>query len=147
MQIQECTIADVPKLAVLNKQLIDDEKSDNSMTVNELENRMSEFLDTEYSAYFFIADSQIIGYALVKMTAEPIYLRQFLIDRNYREQHYGKQAFQMLVQHLGVKRMDIEVLPWNQIGYSFWKNCGFKELSIAMRYEEFTEDSDDNSGV
>lgn len=26
MQIQECTIADVPMLAELNKQLIDDEK-------------------------------------------------------------------------------------------------------------------------
>lgn len=31
MRIQKCTIADVPKLALLNKQLIDDEKSDNSM--------------------------------------------------------------------------------------------------------------------
>lgn len=136
MQIQECTIADVPMLAELNKQLIDDEKSDNPMSINELKNRMSEFLNTEYSAYFFIVHSQVIGYALVKNTIEPIYLRQFLIDRKYREKHYGKQAFQMLMQHLGLKRIDIEVLPWNQIGYSFWKNCGFKELSIAMRYEE-----------
>ena len=136
MQIQECTINDVPKLAVLNKQLIDDEKSNNTMTISELENRMNEFLTTEYSAYFFIVNSQIIGYALVKKTVEPVYLRQFLIDRNYREQHYGKQAFQMLLQYLGLKRIDIEVLPWNQIGYSFWKNCGFKEISIAMRYEE-----------
>lgn len=136
MQIQECTIADVPMLAELNKQLIDDEKSDNPMSINELKNRMSEFLNTEYSAYFFIVHSQVIGYALVKNTVEPIYLRQFLIDRKYREKHYGKQAFQMLMQHLGLKRIDIEVLPWNQIGYSFWKNCGFKELSIAMRYEE-----------
>ena len=32
------------------------------------------------------------------------------------------------MQHLGLKKIDIEVLPWNQIGYSFWKNCGFKEM-------------------
>lgn len=136
MQIQECTIADVPKLAALNKQLIDDEKSDNPMTVNELENRMREFLNTEYSAYFFIVDSQIIGYALVKKTVKPIYLRQFLIDRNYRKQHYGKQAFQMLLQYLDIKEIDLEVLPWNKNGLAFWKYCGFNETCIAMRYKE-----------
>ena len=136
MQIQECTIADVQKLAALNKQLIDDEKSDNPMTINELENRMSEFLNTEYSAYFFIVDSKIIGYALVKKTVEPIYLRQFLIDRNYRKQHYGKQAFQMLLQYLDIKEIDLEVLPWNKNGLAFWKHCGFNETCIAMRYKE-----------
>ena len=136
MQIQECTINDVPMLARLNKQLIDDEKSNNSMSLSELENRMTEFLNTEYNAYYFIVDQQIVGYALIKMSIEPIYLRQFLINRKYREQHYGKQAFQMLMQHLGLKRIDLEVLPWNEIGYSFWKSCGFKEMSIAMRYEE-----------
>ena len=136
MKIQECTVADVPRLALLNKQLIEDEKSDNPMTVNELENRMRAFLDTEYSAYFFVVDSETVGYALVKKNVEPIYLRQFLIDRDHRKKHYGKQAFQMLMRHLGAKSIDIEVLPWNKTGYSFWKNCGFKEQSIAMRYEE-----------
>ena len=105
------------------------------MSISELENRMREFLKTDYIAYFFIENSKIIGYALLKNTVEPVYLRQFLIDREYREQHYGKQAFQMLMQHLEVDKIDIEVLPWNQIGYSFWKSCGFKELNISMRYE------------
>ena len=135
MHIQKCTIADVPTLAKLNKQLIDDEKSNNFMSISELENRMREFLKTDYVAYFFIKNSKIIGYALLKATVEPVYLRQFLIDREYREQHYGKQVFQMLMQHLEIDKIDIEILPWNQIGYSFWKSCGFKELSISMRYE------------
>lgn len=64
MYIQKCTIADVPVLAKLNKQLIDDEKSNNPMSISELENRMSEFLQTEYNAYFFIQNSKVIGYAL-----------------------------------------------------------------------------------
>lgn len=85
MQIQKCTIADVPKLAMFNKQFIDGEKSDNPMSINELENRMEGFLDTDYSAYFFVEDSQIIGYALIRNTSNPVYLRQFLIDRNYRK--------------------------------------------------------------
>lgn len=116
MQIQECTMTDVTKLAVLNKQLIDDEKSDNPMNINELENRMKGFLETDYSAYFFIEDSQIIGYALIRNTSNPVYLRQFLIDRNYRKQHYGTQAFEMLLRYLNIKEIDLEVLPWNKNG-------------------------------
>lgn len=134
MQLQKCTMKDVPKLALLNKQLIDDEKSDNPMSIKELESRMKGFLETDYSAYFFIEDSQIIGYALIRNTSDPVYLRQFLIDRKYRKQHYGARAFQMLVQHLDIKEIDLEVLPWNKDGLAFWKHCGFNETCIAMRY-------------
>lgn len=136
MQLQKCTMADVPKLALLNKQLIDDEKSDNPMNISELESRMNGFLETDYSAYFFIEDSQIIGYALIRNTSNPVYLRQFLIDRNYRKQHYGAQAFRMLLQYLDIKEIDLEVLPWNKKGLAFWKHCGFNETCIAMRYKE-----------
>lgn len=135
MRIEKCTMADVPKLALLNKQLIEDEKSDNPMNINELENRMRGFLETEYSAYFFIEDNNIIGYALIKNTSSPLYLRQFLIDRAYRKNHYGTQAFQMLLQHLDIKEIDLDVLPWNKNGLAFWKHCGFSETCIAMRYK------------
>lgn len=136
MQIQKCLMKDVSKLALLNKQLIEDEKSDNTMNINELERRMKEFLETDYSAYFFIEDSRIIGYALIKNTNSPVYLRQFLIERNYRKHHYGTQAFQMLLKYLDIKEIDLEVLPWNKSGLAFWEHCGFNETCIAMRYKE-----------
>ena len=136
MQLQKCTMRDVAKLALLNKQLIDDEKSDNAMTINELESRMKRFLETDYSAYFFIEDSQIIRYALIRNTCNPVYLWQFLIDRNYRKHHYGTQAFQLLLQYLDIKEIDLEVLPWNKNGLAFWTHCGFNETCIAMRYKE-----------
>ena len=135
MHLQKCDMKDVAKLALLNKQLIEDEKSDNAMNISELERRMKEFLETDYSAYFFIENSQIIGYALIK-TCTPIYLRQFLIDRNYRKHHYGTQAFQMLLKYLDIKEIDLEVLPWNKKGLAFWKHCGFNETCISMRYKE-----------
>lgn len=136
MQLQKCSIKDVGELALLNKQLIEDEKSDNAMNIRELEKRMKEFLETDYSAYFFIEDSQTIGYALVRNTSNPVYLRQFFIGRNYRKHHYGTQAFQMLLKHLEAKEMDVEILPWNKSGLAFWKHCGFNETCIAMRYKE-----------
>ena len=97
---------------------------------------MKRFLETDYSAYFFIEDSQIIGYALIRTTSNPVYLRQFLIERNYRKHHYGTQAFQLLLQYLDIKEIDLEVLPWNKSGLAFWKHCGFHETCIAMRYKK-----------
>lgn len=135
MQLQKCSVKDAATLALLNKQLIEDEKSDNAMNIRELEGRMKEFLETDYSAYFFTEDNQIIGYALVRNTSRPVCLRQFLIDRKYRKHHYGTQAFQMLLKYLEVKEIDVEVLPWNKNGLAFWKQCGFNETCIAMRYK------------
>jgi len=53
MEIKKCTLEDVPQLALLNKQLIEDEKSNNPMTIEELRERMREFLNSAYDAYFF----------------------------------------------------------------------------------------------
>ncbi len=44
MQLQKCSIQDAGKLAIFNKQLIEDEKSDNPMDLMDLERRMKEFL-------------------------------------------------------------------------------------------------------
>lgn len=133
MKIEKCTLKDIPRLAALNKQLIEDEKSDNPMNMSELEERMTGFLSSEYEAYFFVAEEKVIGYALVKNTCNPLYLRQFLIDREYRRKHYGTEAFDALMNYLNVDSMDIEVLPWNERGIRFWENCGFREISRYMR--------------
>ena len=133
IRIKKCTLEDIPQLALLNKQLIEDEKSNNAMSIKELEERMHEFITTEYDAYFFIKQEAIVGYALVKNKCNPLYLRQFLIRREYRKNHYGTQAFQSLMKYLNVNTIDIEVLPWNETGIRFWESLGFRELSRYMR--------------
>ena len=105
------------------------------MGIEELEHRMRDFLNGEYSAFYFLEDNAVIGYALVRHTSKPLYLRQFFIDREYRQKKKGTQAFQMLLAHLNVETMDIDVLPWNTRGMSFWQNCGFEETCISMRYQ------------
>lgn len=136
MEIKKCTLDDVSQLALLNKQLIEDEQSNNPMTVKELEERMDGFLNTEYNAYFFFVENVVVGYALVKYTCTPLYLRQFLIAREHRQKHYGAEAFRLLLEYLGVDKLDIEVLPWNERGLRFWESCGFKEISRYMRFEK-----------
>lgn len=136
MQVRKCEKTDLSLLAKFNKCLIEDEKSDNQMNTEELFQRMEEFLNTEYDAFFFIEKEDIVGYALVKNTCEPLYIRQFYIDRKYRRMHYGEQAFHELLNYLQVTTIDIEVLSWNEAGVRFWEKLNFRERSRYMRYSE-----------
>ena len=135
MEIIKCGMEDTPRLAALNKKLIEDEQSDNPMSIDELQTRMAGFIAGEYHAFYFVEQDEIIGYALIRHTSDPVYLRQFYIDRPYRRQHKGKQAFQELMTHLKLDAIDIDVLPWNERGMSFWKSCGFTETCVSMRYK------------
>ena len=134
MLLEKCTYKDIDKLTQLNKQLIEDEMSDNVMSIEELKNRMTTFLDTDYEAYFFTVNSEVIGYALINISVKPIYLRQFLISREYRRNHYGETAFMLLKEKLNIDTIDIEVLSWNEAGKAFWEKLGFIERSRYMRY-------------
>ena len=135
MRIVKCGMEDVSRLAALNKMLIEDEQSSNPMGVEELQDRMRGFLSGDYSAFFFMEEDAVIGYALIRHTSDPVYLRQFFIDRPYRGQHKGQQAFRELMAYLGLDTVDIDVLPWNERGLSFWKSCGFAETCVSMRYK------------
>lgn len=136
MQIRKCTESDLALLAKYNKCLIEDEKSENEMKEEELFLRMKEFVNTEYDAYFFMEKQDIVGYALVKNSCSPLYLRQFYIDRRYRRRHYGEWAFHELLKYLEVTTIDIEVLTWNEAGVRFWEKLNFQERSKYMRYDE-----------
>jgi hypothetical protein len=73
LNIKKCNTEDVKELALLNQQLIQDEQSDNQMTMSELEERMLQFITGRYEAYFFVANDENIGYALIDKTCNPIY--------------------------------------------------------------------------
>ena len=135
MLIKKCSLSDVEELAQLNKQLIEDEKSDNMMTLEQLKIRMRDFLESEYNAYFFMEEDCIAGYVLVSHTSKPLYLRQFFIARNFRRQGKGRAALKLLQEELKTDKVDIEVLSWNMAAIKFWESCGFVERSRYMRLE------------
>lgn len=84
IELTLCTKDDIMLLAKLNKELIEDEESDNYMSIQELEERMLGLISGDYKALFFYEKSEIIGYALVNITKRPLYLRQFFIRRDDR---------------------------------------------------------------
>ena len=135
ISVRKCSSYDLTLLAEYNKRLSEDEKSDNPMDPAQLRVRMKRFLETDYAAYLFESDGIAIGYALVKTSASPLYLRQFYIDRPYRRQHFGLQAFRLLLETLNTDSIDVEVLVWNTPALAFWKKMGFEERSLNMRRE------------
>ncbi|MFF2091329.1 GNAT family N-acetyltransferase [Paenibacillus sp. NPDC058174] len=137
--IHICSHDDLDLLAALNKQLIEDEGHDNAMNFEQLKERMQAFIRTDYEAYKFEHDGEIIGYALVNHLRQPLYLRHFFICRSSRGKGYGKLAFKQLLQLLNTTNIDIEVLHGNKVGYEFWKSLGFKERSIYMRLEDMND--------
>jgi len=134
VELRECSVFDAPLLSVLNKQLIYDEKSDNKMTLSELQDRMESLLLGSYIAYLFMLGDNVAGYALVNKGVSPYYLRQFFICREYRRRGLGRKAFKMLLDLLDVNHIDIDVLCHNEPGLEFWKSLGFSPRSIGMRF-------------
>jgi predicted acetyltransferase len=136
VSVVKCTLDDCELLAEYNRQLREDEKYDSHMTVPELTERMKEFLRTEYDAYFFKIDGETAGYALVRNSAVPKYLRHFFICRAHRRKGCGRLFFMELMELLGESTIDIEVLDWNETGLRFWESLGFRVRSYNMRYKK-----------
>jgi len=134
MNFRRATSNDCALLAELNHQLIRDEGHRNKMTVPELEQRMKNWLASEYVALLFEQNGEIVAYALYREQPEEIYLRQFFVLKNRRRQGIGRE----LVEHLRTnfwprnKRLTLEVLVENKAAISFWRVVGYKDYSLAM---------------
>lgn len=82
LHLTVCTDDDLDLLASLNKQLIEDEQHDNRMNVDQLKERMREFIHTDYSAYKFVARNDVVGYALINHRRKPSILGNFTCAGN-----------------------------------------------------------------
>jgi ribosomal protein S18 acetylase RimI-like enzyme len=134
VNIKECSLTDIETLAKLNKMLIEDEKAENKMNLNQLKERMKNFLTNDYKAYYFYEENKILGYALCNLNKAPIYLRQFFINRDERHKGYGKESFRKLLEYIKTDEIEIDVYVWNNIAIKFWESLGFKNKYIRMKY-------------
>ncbi len=88
--------SDLQILAEMNKQLMEDEKSSNPMGIRELEERMREFLESNWAIDLIMKEAKIIGYTLYKYQEDllnrnekQVYVRQYFIRRENRKMGYG----------------------------------------------------------
>src|SRR5262245_61905160 len=131
---RRASVADVPVLAVMNHQLIQDEGHRNRMTVPELEQRMKEWLEEEYSAIVFEKSNTIVAYALFRPDGDSVYVRQFFVKREHRRRGVGREAMRILVNDVlrDSQRLTLDVLVGNRVAREFWQATGFREYAVTM---------------
>lgn len=134
LNFRAATVADTPLLAQLNHQLIRDEGHRNPMTAPELEQRMRQWLLTEYAAVLFENNAQVLAYALYRETADEIYLRQFFVSRDQRRRGLGRLAVEIIRSNIWPrgKRLTVEVLVQNTAAVSFWRAVGYKDYAMTL---------------
>jgi ribosomal protein S18 acetylase RimI-like enzyme len=135
MQWRFATAQDARLLAELNHQLIADEGHGNPMDANQLEQRMLDWLKSEYQAVLFQRELDVLAYALYRSDEYGrIHLRQFFVDRNHRRQGVGREAMHLFRAGVvpGGKRIVVEVLTANAAARSFWAANGFREYAVTL---------------
>ena len=146
ISLRGATHADLDVLARLNNQLIEDEGHRNPMSIPELAGRMRGWLRDGWNADLFVrvAPSEadvIVGYALYQHRKDEffperriVYLRQFLIEREYRRQGVGRTALQQLfaTRFPSPCTVVVEVLTANAHGLSFWQAVGFHPYEMTL---------------
>jgi N-acetylglutamate synthase-like GNAT family acetyltransferase len=137
LEFRFTTESDVPWLAKMNQQLIRDEGHRNKMTLPELEQRMSDFLQNEYNAVIVSFDKTDIGCALYKQDPEWLYLRQIFIINLMRRKGCGRKFIEWLKNNPWEKceRIRTDVLVDNVAGIDFWIAVGFKEYCVTLEME------------
>jgi len=134
VRYRAATRLDADVLAPMNAQLIRDEGHRNAMTVLQLAERMTDWLNTEYQACLFELESKAIGYALYRVEPEYIYLRQLFVQPEMRRRGVARRALEWLRHNAwDVRaRVRIDVLVGNHSAIEFWRSVGFKEYCLTM---------------
>jgi GNAT superfamily N-acetyltransferase len=134
MRYRFATAADVPLLAEMNRQLIQDEGHRNRMSLAELEQRMNGWLKGEYKAVLFENDGGAVGYALYKQETDHVYLRQFFVEADQRRKGIGSAAVAWLLSNAWRQspRIQLDVLVGNSAGIAFWRSLGFVDYCTTM---------------
>lgn len=133
MKILQATHKDIGALAVLNKNLIEDEKYPNPMNVEQLGERMSDWLQAEYCGYLAKIDDRITAYCLYRDDGSYYYLRHLFVDRGFRRQGIASQLLDWMYANIWTeKKVRLDVLTHNQSAIAFYKQYGFETCVLRM---------------
>lgn len=133
--------ADLPAIARMNRELIEDERHGNPMTVPELEDRARGFLrEGGWHIDLILSRGATAGFAtwreesdITEPSGRRVYLRQFYICRDHRGGGLGRDAFETLMASFPPDtRILLEVLHSNPGGQAFWARMGFSPYALFV---------------
>ncbi len=145
VKVRIANLSEAALIGSLNKQLIEDQGHRNPMTVEELTERVSNWITTgEYRIVLLLSASQleeVVGYATYSESEDEVHLRQFLILPDYRRRGFGSAAFRAMKQQLWPRnsRVRVEALTHNKAALTFWKALGFSDYSLALELHSDSE--------
>ena len=133
---------DLHDLARMNKQLIEDEGSENPMDLNALQDRIKGWMSGDWQIDLLAASGAVVGYAVYRFRSHPyaedareVYLRQYFIRRDCRRAGYGLQGIELLCSERfqGAETVVVDVLAGNAAGLTFWDKAGFATFVLTKR--------------
>jgi GNAT superfamily N-acetyltransferase len=142
LYLRKAEMSDVQLLAEMNKQLIEDECSETPLGLQGLQDRIISWLEAEWQIDLMYFDSTVIGYALYQYrhnlydeNRKEVYIRQYFIRREHRNQGLGRVGIKMLREERfkEIETINIDVLESNPKGLNFWKTVGFQPYYTNMR--------------
>jgi predicted GNAT family acetyltransferase len=132
---------DLDALAVMNRALIDDQGSRNAMDLASLRRRFERLVAEGRLIDVFEREGRVVGfasYAEEETAAGPsgrqVHLHQFYIERAYRRNGLGREAFTLLAASRWPPRARVvlHVLEANPVGRRFWSSLGFMPYAVVM---------------
>ena len=129
ISIRKAIPGDEKAIFDLIKELALYEKAPEQVTNTAEQLGMDLFKDEICDAIVAIKDNNIIGFALYYISYSTwkgrcLYLEDFYVQEKHRKCGAGGMLFDKVVeiaQELGVKRMDWQVLEWNELALGFYK--------------------------
>lgn len=130
--IRKAKRGDETAIMGLVQELADFEKAPNEVINTPEQLAIDLFADKICDCYVYEIDGIIRGMALYYISYSTwrgrcLYLEDLYIQPDFRRGGIGQKLFQVLVDEakaLGVKRMDWQVLDWNEPAIQFYKKIG-----------------------
>jgi [ribosomal protein S5]-alanine N-acetyltransferase len=144
LSCRSATAADVPLLARMNQQLIEDEGSRNPLSLAELEARMEGWIDGDWDAVIIEQNGEPVGYVLFQLRSDEYRpadttadVRQFFIEREYRSRGIGRRAFGIVAETYfpDLSAVVLDVLETNPRARRFWETLGFEPYCTTMKFK------------
>ena len=133
MKVAKAEITDVEILAELNKRLIEDERHPNPMNVQQLAQRMTEWLKDEYSCYLASEDGSAVAYCLFRNEGKYYYMRQLFVERTHRRKGIATKLLDWMFQNVWTdKKVRLDVLSHNEEAIAFYRAYGFQIGCLRM---------------
>jgi GNAT superfamily N-acetyltransferase len=130
--IRKAERGDEHSILQLVKELAEYERQPDAVINTAAQLAIDLFDDKVCDCFVFIHNDQIIGMALYYISYSTwkgrcLYLEDLYVKPEYRRLGAGQKLFAVLLEEadkLGVKRMDWQVLEWNEPAIKFYKKIG-----------------------